>query len=306
MARSSGPPPLPLLLLLLLLSSSRTVPCRNYWGESSDRHAARWLSFSFSSHLIAADAFVPVPPAIGRLRQQSSCRGFGIRAAIDETATAVAVEVVVPQDDMLEVECAGGPGMTVCELPLDEDDLLELAQSEGSDVDLTYFKNLGVLMCITIMWAIQSPLVRYMYNLPHAPPIILANAGSALAALSVVLGTALLGKGDGEDKGIVGMLKNEEAVRGGMELGTYKVLGVGFNLLGISLTLSSQAAFCVQLTTVMVPVAQFFMGVKLQPQIWAACGMALGGVSSSWQRMVLSRLLLLRLKRLLPPSPTSR
>jgi drug/metabolite transporter (DMT)-like permease len=52
---------------------------------------------------------------------------------------------------------------------------------------------------------------------------------------------------------------------------------VGCNLLGISLTLSSQAAFCVQLTTIIVPLAQAAMGVKLKPQIWAAVAMAFAG-----------------------------
>ena len=52
---------------------------------------------------------------------------------------------------------------------------------------------------------------------------------------------------------------------------------VGCNLLGISLTLSSQAAFCVQLTTIIVPLAQAAMGVKLKAQIWAAVAMAFAG-----------------------------
>ncbi|CAM9820562.1 unnamed protein product, partial [Phaeothamnion confervicola] len=63
------------------------------------------------------------------------------------------------------------------------------------------------------------------------------------------------------------------------QLGTYKFLGVSANYLGISLTLASQAAFFVQLTTILVPVAQAAMGVKLPARIWAACAAALGGVA---------------------------
>ncbi|CAM9509348.1 unnamed protein product [Chrysoparadoxa australica] len=149
-------------------------------------------------------------------------------------------------------------------------------------VDQSYLTNLGVLLLITWMWALNTPAVRYMYTtLPagHAPPIIVMNAGAALAALLTVLVYGSFKRLDKSKEAPLPLLEDREALNGGLELGTYKFLGVGFNYLGISLTLSSQAAFFVQLTTIMVPVAQALMGVKLGNRIWTAALLALGGVA---------------------------
>lgn len=109
----------------------------------------------------------------------------------------------------------------------------------------------------------QTPIVRYCFNtVQHAPPIAVLNASSAAAAFITVVGAAAVQsarsqqqqqQGDGQfSPSFQDMVADTEARQAGLELGTYKFMGVGLNLLGISLTLSSQAAFCIQLTTIMV------------------------------------------------------
>ncbi|KAG5184324.1 hypothetical protein JKP88DRAFT_262841 [Tribonema minus] len=166
------------------------------------------------------------------------------------------------------------------------------------DTSQAYITSLATLMICVWCWALQTPLVRYCFNtVEHPPPIAVLNAGSAAAALLTVLGAAALQAAQQQrqqqqqrasglsadaayDDATAGpsFLRDTEAQRAGLELGTYKFMGVGLNLLGISLTLSSQAAFCIQLTTIMVPLAQAAMGVRLKPQLWAAVAMAFGGV----------------------------
>lgn len=64
----------------------------------------------------------------------------------------------------------------------------------------------------------------------------------------------------------------------GAELGLYKFLGTTSNIYGLSLTSSDHGAFLIQLTTLLVPAAQGFMGVPIPTRIWTAIGLALGGV----------------------------
>merc|ERR1712216_788858 len=53
---------------------------------------------------------------------------------------------------------------------------------------------------------------------------------------------------------------------------------MGANIYGLSQTSSDHGAFLIQLTTLIVPAAQGFMGVPIPTRIWSAIGLALGGV----------------------------
>jgi len=56
------------------------------------------------------------------------------------------------------------------------------------------------------------------------------------------------------------------------------MLGTTANLYGLSLTTADHGAFLIQLTTLIVPVVQGFMGVSIPKRIWSAVALALSGV----------------------------
>ena len=66
----------------------------------------------------------------------------------------------------------------------------------------------------------------------------------------------------------------------GVPLGLWKTLGTSLNLYGLSLTSADHGAFLIQLTTLIVPVAQGVQGVPIPRRIWLAVGIALAGLLS--------------------------
>jgi drug/metabolite transporter (DMT)-like permease len=66
--------------------------------------------------------------------------------------------------------------------------------------------------------------------------------------------------------------------QGGMELGLWKFLGTTANLAGLSQTSADHGAFLIQLTTLIVPVAQGMAGVPITKRIWSAMALAMAGV----------------------------
>ncbi|CAM9817987.1 unnamed protein product, partial [Hapterophycus canaliculatus] len=75
-------------------------------------------------------------------------------------------------------------------------------------------------------------------------------------------------------------LLDRYATRAGAELGLWLFLGGTVQVWGLELTTASRAGFLVQLTTVIVPVLEAFLGRrKLKPQVWFACALATVGVA---------------------------
>jgi len=72
--------------------------------------------------------------------------------------------------------------------------------------------------------------------------------------------------------------QQQQTLQAGLELGTWKMLGTLLNILGLSLTSAGHGAFLIQLTTLLVPLAQGVMGVPIPQRIWTAIGLALTGV----------------------------
>ena len=146
-----------------------------------------------------------------------------------------------------------------------------------------YRRGLLTVVFITLLFSSNSPSLRSAFtSVEHVPPVLLLNAAVSTAALaSLVAGGPLLNAATQAPTALSEDATDEldaTSLRAGAELGLLKGLGTSANLLGLSLTSADHGAFLIQLTTLIVPVAQGISGVPIPPRIWAAVGMALAGL----------------------------
>lgn len=136
---------------------------------------------------------------------------------------------------------------------------------------------------ITLLFASNSPALHAaLTSMEHAPPPLLLNALCGIAALLGLLwGGPLLG----QTTALPSTLERDAtdavdavSVRAGGELGLLKFCGTTANLYGLSLTSAAHGAFLIQLTTLIVPLAQGLQGVPIPRRVWAAIGLAVAGV----------------------------
>jgi drug/metabolite transporter (DMT)-like permease len=168
-----------------------------------------------------------------------------------------------------------------------------MTDDEAQDATNSYRTGLITIGFITLLFASNSPILRSAWETTSsAPPVLLINAAvSVVGLIGVVASSSFLnqivtdpsGQGNtSEDAKITG---GDLAARimgpsviAGAELGLWKFLGTTTNIYGLSQTSSDHGAFLIQLTTLIVPVVQGIMGVPIPKRIWAAIGLALGGV----------------------------
>mmetsp|Transcript_14576 Transcript_14576/g.31702 ORF Transcript_14576/g.31702 Transcript_14576/m.31702 type:complete len:456 (+) Transcript_14576:223-1590(+) len=174
----------------------------------------------------------------------------------------------------------------------------------------SYRRGLTTIGFITLLFASNSPAVHSAFSMTSiTPPCLLINAAVSVVGLTgVVMCAPFLGKfvpdpskkSDSTD--LLTSQTNAEMVDAdssitsssspnnfitrivgpstiaGAELGLWKTLGTTANIYGLSQTSSDHGAFLIQLTTLLVPAAQGFMGVPIPTRIWTAIGLAMGGV----------------------------
>lgn len=146
----------------------------------------------------------------------------------------------------------------------------------------------GLLICtiITVVFSSNSPAIHAAFaSVETPPPALLVNAAvSCIALTGIALGGPLL---DAVTPPPSSLERNQEkaeeedpdaAVKAGLELGLWKGLGMTANVFGLSMTTANHAAFLIQLTTLIVPVIQGFMGYEITTTIWASVALALSGV----------------------------
>jgi drug/metabolite transporter (DMT)-like permease len=146
----------------------------------------------------------------------------------------------------------------------------------------------GLLVCtiITIVFSSNSPALHTAFaSVGTPPPALLVNALiSCIALTGIALGGPLL---DAVMPAPSSLERNQESdkeedpnapVKAGLELGLWKGLGTTANVFGLSMTTANHAAFLIQLTTLLVPVIQSFMGYEMSKKIWLSVGLALSGV----------------------------
>eukprot|EP00984_Skeletonema_dohrnii_P036684 scaffold37918_cov133-Skeletonema_dohrnii-CCMP3373.AAC.1 len=168
-----------------------------------------------------------------------------------------------------------------------------LVDSEAQDATNTYRAGLITIGFITLLFASNSPILRSAWeSTTSAPPVLLINAAvSVVGLVGVIASSPFLNQivndpsAQGNTSKDANNNGNDLAARiigssaiAGVELGLWKFLGTTTNIYGLSQTSSDHGAFLIQLTTLIVPVVQGIMGVPIPKQIWAAIGLALGGV----------------------------
>eukprot|EP00903_Cladosiphon_okamuranus_P011719 g11021.t1 len=179
------------------------------------------------------------------------------------------------------------------------DAALDLSGNDGasspSSKKLTERGGLLLLATVPLVWGTYGPSVKLMYQMGESPPGLLFNFAcyavsvmtfAAVASFSRVNEQRPAVSSGGEVEGESRMPPNEKALldryaaRAGAELGLWLFLGGTVQVWGLQLTSASRAGFLVQLTTVIVPVLEAFLGRrKLKPQVWLACALATIGVA---------------------------
>jgi len=170
-----------------------------------------------------------------------------------------------------------------------------VAATTNFDSEKEYRRGLATIGLITLVFASMSPVMHAALATPEggtamAPPVLLLNAAvSVIALFGLVVGGPVL---QANTELPISLQLNQEklkqikpddgldlATRAGLELGLWKFLGTTANLFGLALTTSAHGAFLVQLTTLIVPVAQGIMGVPIPNRIAFSIGLALTGVA---------------------------
>jgi drug/metabolite transporter (DMT)-like permease len=177
-----------------------------------------------------------------------------------------------------------------------------------------YQQGLVTIAFITLLFASNSPALHALYAVSSSPvttspPVLLLNAVCSVIALVGMLAVGpfltqsvqdqpvllsnnapksieSIEQGSSSNSVMAPLLVGKdnkafltEQTSAGVELGLYKFGGTLANVYGLSLTTASHGAFLIQLTTLMVPLAQGMLGVAIPARIWTAIGLALTGVA---------------------------
>jgi len=157
-----------------------------------------------------------------------------------------------------------------------------------------------VLLTVPIAWGTYAPVVKYVYQLQAPVPGLVFSAAYYAVASATLLGILAFQKsikntGNQEVESSLMQLDttNYEApeqksssslpvqVQGGLELGSYLVMGNTLQVIGLQSVPADRAAFLVQLTTIMVPLLQAFFArnlLSISTRTWLACFVAFAGV----------------------------
>lgn len=234
----------------------------------------------------------------------SGCTGTIIQlyaTEIDATTTTRPFEIDIspwtPQNDksQVNVDTTGMPAQML--LLKDVNDIVGSAAQ-------SYRRGLATIGFITLLFASNSPALHSAFSKTSSmPPVLLINAAVTVVGLmGVVVASPLMKKFVPDPSKESYTAENSDAVAddsmastkissnnfiasimgpsaiAGAELGLWKTLGTTANIWGLSQTSSDHGAFLIQLTTLIVPLAQGLSGVPIPTRIWTAIGLALGGV----------------------------
>ena len=188
----------------------------------------------------------------------------------------------------------------------------KLLQSTSNHSDDEYYTNasmkdktLGVLVLLTVplAWGTYAPFVKFIYKMdPPVPGFVFSTAYYLIASASLLFLVNIkaddivdseavnhdMNGVDDMNEEIDGEIKMDAMntgvplpIQGGVELGSYLFLGNCLQVIGLQTVPADRAAFLVQLTTIMVPLAQAAFARDLfaiSTKTWVACLLAFGGV----------------------------
>jgi len=143
----------------------------------------------------------------------------------------------------------------------------------------------AALIAVPLAWGTYGPAVKLAYALPHVPPAPVLQALFQSVSFGGLLLAGVLKKGtrkgdDDNADNTEGLSFDATTLRAGAELGLWLFLGQALQLQGLQRTDAAVAGFLVQLTTILVPLAEsVLLGRQLSPRLWAACSAAAAGLS---------------------------
>lgn len=191
-------------------------------------------------------------------------------------AISTTIESSVLNDDQMDFSTATRP------VPAMD----ALSSVASGDKSAEYERGLLTIVFITFLFSSNSPAIHATFSGSDPPPVLLLNAAvSCIALVGLVLG----GESLEENTPLPSTLdRNDEkeeslALKGGVELGLWKMLGTTANLYGLALTTAGHGSLLIQLTTLIVPVVQGIQGVPIPRRIQFSVILALAGVISFTQ-----------------------
>jgi drug/metabolite transporter (DMT)-like permease len=193
-----------------------------------------------------------------------------------EKAISTTIESSILNEDQLDFSTATRP------VPAMD----ALSSMTSGDKSAEYERGLLTIVFITFLFSSNSPAIHAAFSGSDPPPVLLLNAAvSCIALIGLVLG----GESLEENTPLPSTLdRNDEkeeslALKGGVELGLWKMLGTTVNLYGLALTTAGHGSLLIQLTTLIVPVVQGIQGVPIPRRIQFSVILALAGVISFTQ-----------------------
>lgn len=143
-------------------------------------------------------------------------------------------------------------------------------------------KGLAVLLTVPLAWGTYVPVVRYLYEIqPAVPGFVFSACYYAVASLTTLSIVATQETRNEKEEASSETTSSSFPILGGMELGTYLFLGNCFQVIGLKTVPADRAGFLVQLTTVMVPIAEaLFAGnlLAVSARTWFSCLLAFTGI----------------------------
>jgi len=196
------------------------------------------------------------------------------------------------------------------DISLTSEPILSTTSSSSAleDVLLTkdYQRTIGILVLLTvpICWGTYGVVVKFVYQLqPPVPGLLFSAAYYSVAAVTLLFLSALSSQQKhlltAENKEVEcpkaidsSSFSNDYSatrwdsmipvqVSGGLELGSYLILGNSLQVTGLQTVPADRAAFLVQLTTIIVPILQAIFArslTSISTRTWIACFIAFFGV----------------------------
>lgn len=196
------------------------------------------------------------------------------------------------------------------DISLTSEPILSTTSSSSAleDVLLTkdYQRTIGILVLLTvpICWGTYGVVVKFVYQLqPPVPGLLFSAAYYSVAAVTLLFLSALSSQQKhlltAENKEVEcpkaidsSSFSNDYSatrwdsmipvqVTGGLELGSYLILGNSLQVTGLQTVPADRAAFLVQLTTIIVPILQAIFArslTSISTRTWIACFIAFLGV----------------------------
>ena len=157
---------------------------------------------------------------------------------------------------------------------IDEDGADSAATDNEEDADQSYRNGLATIGFITLLFASNSPVLHAAFSGTSAtPPVLFLNSAvTAVGLAGVVVAAPLLGNVVSDpsqrsaapaDGGGPSAPLSRASLLAGAELGLWKTCGTTVNIYGLAQTSADHGAFLIQLTTLLVPVAQSLLGVPI-------------------------------------------